>query len=63
MALALYQAFGVSGVIAMVSATLGVLCVAIGLLRVETGRQALEEVAPGTSDADGAAVATRVTQV
>ncbi|MBM2766415.1 MFS transporter [Burkholderia anthina] len=62
LALALYQAFGVSGVIAMVSATLGVLCVAIGLLRVETGRQALEEVAPGASDAEVAVGSPGVTQ-
>ncbi|QTD95025.1 MFS transporter [Burkholderia anthina] len=62
LALALYKAFGVSGVIAMVSATLGALCVAIGLLRVETGRQALEEVAPGARDAEVAVGSPGVTQ-
>ncbi|AJK45997.1 MFS transporter [Burkholderia plantarii] len=47
LALLLYQRFGVSGVISMVSVVLAVLCVAIVVLRVETSRHALEDIAPG----------------
>ncbi|WP_186123117.1 MFS transporter [Burkholderia gladioli] len=54
LALLLYQRFGVSGVISMVSLVLAVLCVAIAVLRVETSRQALEDIAPGDA-ADGSA--------
>ncbi|KAF1065137.1 MFS transporter [Burkholderia gladioli] len=54
LALLLYQRFGVSGVISMVSLVLVVLCVAIVVLRVETSRQALEDIAPGDA-ADGSA--------
>ncbi|WP_186074583.1 MFS transporter [Burkholderia gladioli] len=54
LALLLYQRFGVSGVISMVSLVLAVLCVAIVVLRVETSRQALEDIAPGDA-ADGSA--------
>ena len=60
LALLLYERFGVSGVIAMVSVVLAVLCVAIGLLRVETSRHALEDIAPGTGDADTAPTAAAV---
>ncbi|CAN7780888.1 MFS transporter [Paraburkholderia hospita] len=55
LALLLYQRVGVSGVIAMVSVIFAVLCVAICILRVETSRHALEDVAPGTSDATSTA--------
>ncbi|HKT98587.1 MAG TPA: MFS transporter [Paraburkholderia sp.] len=51
LALLLYERFGVSGVIAMVSVILAVLCVAILVLRVETSRAALEDIKPGTDDA------------
>jgi putative MFS transporter len=51
LALTLYQHVGVSGVIAMVSVVLAVLCVAIMVIRVETSRHALEDVAPAVSDA------------
>ncbi|WP_186059280.1 MFS transporter [Burkholderia gladioli] len=54
LALLLYQRFRVSGVILMVSLVLAVLCVAIAVLRVETSRQALEDIAPGDA-ADGSA--------
>ncbi|WP_186070707.1 MFS transporter [Burkholderia gladioli] len=54
LALLLYQRFGVSGVISMVSLVLAVLCVAIAVLRVETSGQALEDIAPGDA-ADGSA--------
>ncbi|MBN3786624.1 MFS transporter [Burkholderia sp. Ac-20353] len=51
LALALYQQYGVSGVIAMLSGVLAVLCVAIAVLRVETGRHALEDVASAMPEA------------
>jgi len=51
LALLLYQQVGVSGVIAMVSIVFAVLCVGIAMLRVETSRHALEDVAPGSGDA------------
>ncbi|MDR3096298.1 MAG: MFS transporter [Paraburkholderia sp.] len=51
LALLLYERFGVSGVIAMVSVVLAVLCVAILVLRVETSRAALEDIKPETGDA------------
>jgi putative MFS transporter len=51
LALLLYERFGVSGVIAMVSIVFAVLCLAITVLRVETSRHSLEDIAPGASDA------------
>jgi MFS transporter, putative metabolite:H+ symporter len=52
LALTLYQHFGVSGVIAMVSVVLTVLCVAILVIRVETSKHALEDIAPAVPDTD-----------
>ncbi|MGF6778061.1 MFS transporter [Paraburkholderia sp. GAS334] len=46
LALLLYERFGVSGVIAMVSIVFAALCVAITALRVETSRHSLENIAP-----------------
>ncbi|WP_186193833.1 MFS transporter [Burkholderia gladioli] len=60
LALLLYQRFGVSGVISMVSLVLAVLCVAIAVLRVETSRQALEDIAPGDAAHGSAAQAAAV---
>ncbi len=60
LALLLYQRFGVSGVISMVSLVLVVLCVAIVVLRVETSRQALEDIAPGDAADSSAAQAAAV---
>ncbi|WP_186028483.1 MFS transporter [Burkholderia gladioli] len=60
LALLLYQRFGVSGVISMVSLVLVVLCVAIVVLRVETSRQALEDIAPGDAADGNAAQAAAV---
>ncbi|MGU7784373.1 MFS transporter [Burkholderia sp. PU8-34] len=51
LALALYHAFGVGGVIALVSAIFVALCAGILLLRIETSRHALEDIAPTVSDA------------
>jgi putative MFS transporter len=67
LALVLYEQFGVSGVIAMVSVVLAVLTVAVALLRVETSRHTLEEIAPSTVESGdsataGAAAAARQTQ-
>lgn len=50
-ALALYQSFGISGVIAMLSGVLLALCCAISLLRIETSQHALEDIA-SESDAE-----------
>jgi MFS transporter, putative metabolite:H+ symporter len=44
-ALALYQSFGISGVIAMLSGVLLVVCCAISWLRIETKGHALEDIA------------------
>jgi putative MFS transporter len=50
LALLLYEHYGVSGVIGMVSIVFVVLCLAIGVLRIETSRHSLEDIAPGSSD-------------
>ena len=50
LALLLYEHYGVSGVIGMVSIVFAVLCLAIGMLRIETSRHSLEDIAPGSSD-------------
>jgi putative MFS transporter len=50
LALLLYEHFGVSGVIAMVSIVFAILCLAIAVLRIETSRHSLEDIAPGSSD-------------
>jgi putative MFS transporter len=42
--LALFGLFGISGVLGMVSGILGLLIIAIATLRIETGRQALEDI-------------------
>ncbi|WP_321950610.1 MFS transporter [Paraburkholderia bannensis] len=61
LALLLYERFGVSGVIAMVSVVLAALCVAILALRVETSRAALEDIQPEADAEDFASGATSVT--
>ncbi len=58
-ALALYQSFGISGVIAMLSGVLVVLCVAIMLLRIETSRHALEDIANEADETPTAELAAR----
>ncbi|GAB3626884.1 MFS transporter [Pandoraea terrae] len=60
LALVLYERFGVSGVIAMVSVVFAALCVAIAVLRVETSRHALEDIAPGSTDITPAPVGSAV---
>lgn len=50
LALLLYEHYGVSGVIGMVSIVFALLCLAIGILQIETSRHSLEDIAPGTSD-------------
>ncbi|AHB05996.1 MFS transporter [Pandoraea pnomenusa 3kgm] len=44
LAVALFQHFGISGVLAMVSGVLGLLIVALLVLRVETNQQSLEDI-------------------
>jgi putative MFS transporter len=46
LAVVLYNSFGVSGVLAMVSSVLGLLVLGILLLRVETNQHALERISP-----------------
>jgi putative MFS transporter len=50
MALFLYERYGVSGVIGMLSVVFALLSLAIAMLRIETSRHSLEEIAPGSSD-------------
>ncbi|MDN7673529.1 MFS transporter [Burkholderia oklahomensis] len=58
LALTLYQHFGVSGVIAMVSAIFVALCIGIGMLRIETSRHSLEDISPTTAEGDRDAART-----
>ncbi|KVD76145.1 MFS transporter [Burkholderia sp. ABCPW 14] len=58
LALTLYQHFGVSGVIAMVSVIFVALCIGIGMLRIETSRHALEDISPTTAEGDRDAART-----
>lgn len=50
MAVALYQHFGLSGVLTMVASVLGLFVLALLLLRIETNQASLEDIAPDVAD-------------
>lgn len=54
MAVALYQHFGLTGVLTMVASVLGVFVLALLLLRIETNQASLEDIAPDVTDGLGA---------
>ena len=63
LAVALFQHFGISGVLAMVSGVLGLLIVALLVLRVETNQQSLEDISVPNDVGLGGTATTRAMRV